>query len=159
MVVRKSLTSMIAQIVKYGSTGDQIVVSVGSSDLKKTGWPYSCKNTPAAYLIGLLLAKKCKENGIKEAILDLGLYKSVPGSKIYAVLKGAIDNGLQVPFSDTILPKEDRVKGIHIQKYSDDIKENQDERNKRFGGYIKNNADPSNISSVFEQIKSKITGA
>ena len=38
LVVRKSLKSILAQIVEYGEKGDKIVVSAHSSELKKYGY-------------------------------------------------------------------------------------------------------------------------
>jgi large subunit ribosomal protein L18 len=109
--------------------------------------------------LGLLIAKKAKEKGVKEAILDLGLNKSVPGSRIFAVLKGAVDNSMQIPYSDSIVPKEDRISGKHIEDYAKKLKENAEEFNKRFSSYIKNNADPLTITKAFNDMKNKITGA
>jgi large subunit ribosomal protein L18 len=74
---------------------------------------------PAAYLTGLLIGKKAAKNKIKEAVLDSGLYPSTKGSRIYAVLKGAVDSDLKVSFDEKILPSEERIKGLHIQKFKD----------------------------------------
>jgi large subunit ribosomal protein L18 len=159
LVVRKSLKYITAQIIKYDGKGDKVIVTARSSELKKEGWNYNYSNTPSAYLTGLLIAKKAKEKKITEAILDIGLNKSVPGSKLYAVLKGAVDNGLNIPHSDNVLPKEDRLNGKHIEDYAKNLKSDQESFNKKFGSYIKNNADPLKITQAFNDIKSKISGA
>ncbi len=116
LVIRKSNSYINGQIVKYEKEGDKTVVSVNSKVLKKMGWKNSCGNLPAAYLTGLILGKKAKENKIEEAILDLGLQISTKGSRIYALLKGVLDSNLKVNHSKDILPSDERIKGNHISE-------------------------------------------
>jgi large subunit ribosomal protein L18 len=159
LVVRKSSKNITAQIVEYGENGDNVIASANSSDIKKLGWKYNTKNTPCAYLVGALIAKKAKDKGINEAILDIGLQFSVTGSKIYAVLKGAVDNGLDVPHSNEVLPKADRISGKHIQDYANSLKDKPQIFNKKFSECVKNNADPTQITKAFNDMKNKIIGA
>lgn len=114
LVVRKSLKYLRAQIVEYDEVGDKTIVSANSKELKKFGWNFSCKNTPAAYLTGLLIGKRALASKVNSAVLDTGLYDSTKGSKLYALAKGAIDAGLNVPYSEDIFPSEERIKGAHI---------------------------------------------
>ena len=64
------------------------------------GWEPRC-NIPTAYLTGLLLAKKWKG----EATLDIGLYKPVKGSVVFAAAKGAQDGGLKLGANIEIDPQ------------------------------------------------------
>ncbi len=114
LVVRKSLQCIYAQIVKFNPKGDIVVAAANSKDIVKLGWKFNMKNIPCAYLVGCLIAKKAKEKKINEAVLDIGLYPSVKGAKLYAVVKGANDSGLKVPCSAEIFPSDDRIKGKHI---------------------------------------------
>jgi large subunit ribosomal protein L18 len=159
LVVRVFLKNITAQIVEYHEKGDKVLASVSSQELKKLGWNYNPKNIPSAYLIGALIAKKAKENKVSEAILDIGMNEPVVNSKVYAVLKGAVENGLKVPLTEDVLPSDERVSGKHIEDYANQIKENQEEYNKKFSACIKNNADPIKITSIFQEIKNKIIGA
>lgn len=159
LVVRKSLNEIYAQIVVYDEKGDRIIVSARGSELKKFGWNYNYRNITSAYLLGILIAKKAKGAGINEAILDIGLQKSVPGSRIFSVLKGATDNGLKIPHSEDIVPNEERISGKHIEDYANKLKENETEYNKRFGAYLKSGANPHEIVKRFNEIKTKIVGA
>lgn len=159
LVIRKSLNNMLAQVVEYTHKGDNIVISAHSSELTKFGWKVSKGSIPGAYLTGLLLGKKAKEKGLNDFILDLGFSKSAKGGRIYAVLKGVFDNGIKVPFSQEILPSEDRIKGEHIRKYAALIKDKDEEYNKRFGVYIKNKIDPEDVVKLFEETKKNILGA
>ncbi|NQU98355.1 50S ribosomal protein L18 [Candidatus Woesearchaeota archaeon] len=114
LVIRKTNKYLIIQMVKYEAKGDRVVVSTNSKELVKLGWKNSCKNIPACYLTGLLLGKKAKEKGLKEAILDIGLQTPIKGSKLFAALKGLIDLGLNVPSSEQIFPVNERIQGKHI---------------------------------------------
>jgi large subunit ribosomal protein L18 len=116
-VVRKSLKQMIIQAIEYSPKGDNVLFTITSSDLKKLGWKNSTSNIPSAYLTGLLAGKKAKEMKIKEGIFDLGINLSIKGTRIYSALKGLIDSGIKIPFSESIFPSEDRILGKHISNY------------------------------------------
>jgi len=115
LVVRKSLSSIYAQIIDYSPDGDKVLVSASSADLKKAGWKHSGKNLAASYLIGTLVAKKAKAKNIKEAVLDIGRLNATKGNKIFACLMGAVESGLNVPHSADIFPSKDRIEGKHIK--------------------------------------------
>lgn len=158
LVIRRSLREICAQMIQYNEKGDKIIVSAKSSELGKMGWNYNYRNTPSAYLLGLLIGKKAKDKGIREAVVDIGLHKSVHGSRIYAVIKGAADSGLVIPYSKSILPKDERIYGKHIVEYANNLKKNEEIFNKKFSGYLKNNIDPTIITKAFENIKNKLIG-
>jgi len=115
LVVRKSLKNVTVQLIEYKHGGDNVLVAANSMELIKHGWKGYRRNIPAAYLTGLLCAMKAKAKGIKEAILDSGVYVSTKGSVIYAALKGAADAGLNIPHGKELLPSEARLKGEHIK--------------------------------------------
>ncbi len=158
LVIRKSLKNILAQVVEYTPQGDKVVLSAHSSELDKFGWKAGKGNVPGAYLTGLLLAKRAKEKGLNDFVLDMGFNKSVKGSRIYAVIKGVFDVGINVPHSADILPSEDRIKGDHIKKYAGLMKKNHEEYKKMFSLYLKNNVDPEDIGKLFEEAKKKILG-
>ncbi|MFP4567978.1 MAG: 50S ribosomal protein L18 [Candidatus Woesearchaeota archaeon] len=117
LVIRKTNTRLVLQVVRYEPDGDKVLLTVSSSALKKMGWSHSCKNIPASYLSGLLVAKKAKELKISSVILDMGLVSPLKGSKLFAALKGAIDGGLKVPASEEIFPSAERINGAHVAAY------------------------------------------
>jgi large subunit ribosomal protein L18 len=123
LVIRKSLKYIRAQVIEFDKAGDKTIVAASSQELKKLGWKFALDNIPAAYLTGLMIGKKALKKGVKEVILDSGLYSSTTGNKIYAALKGVVDSGLKVPVSEEILPKEERIKGVHIASYMDKFKD------------------------------------
>lgn len=115
--------NIYAQIIKPELAGDKILASASSKDLAKMGWKFGGKNLPTAYLVGLLIGKKAKEVGVKEAILYTGVKRFISGSRIAAVVKGAIDYGLEIPFDEEAAPRDERVLGRHIVKYYNMLKE------------------------------------
>ncbi len=119
LVVRKSVNSMTVQIMKHDSKGDRAMVSVSSRNLTKFGLESPRGNIPTAYLTGFLCGTMAKKNGVKEAVLDIGLQASTKGSRIYGALKGCIDAGVEVPHSADILPPDERIRGLHIEQYSE----------------------------------------
>ena len=118
MVVRKTNRHIIIQLVEATLEGDRTLVAAYSNELEGFGFTGGIKNTPAAYLTGMLFAVRAQNAGYTDAILDIGLTRSTPGGKVFGALKGAVDGGLNVPHGESILPDEDRLKGAHIAAYA-----------------------------------------
>lgn len=115
LVIRRSTTKILAQIVKYAPDGDHVLISLSSTTLKKKhGWTYSLKNIPAAYLLGLMLGKEACAQNHDSAVLDLGRQHALKGSVLFAVVKGAIDAGMQIPVQESVFPTQERLNGKHI---------------------------------------------
>jgi len=135
VIVRKSNKYIRVQFALYDYNGDKIVASAMSSDLKKYGWQYSCSNTPAAYLTGLLAGKRALKRGIEEGVLDIGLHTPRKGAKVFAALKGVVDAGIDVPYGEEILPSEDRLYGKHIdEKIAEVVEKIKNKIEEEYGG-------------------------
>jgi len=119
IVVRRTNKNIVVQLVEYSDKGDKVSVTANSSELKKLGWKHAMANMPAAYLTGMLAAQKAKSKNIEKAIVDLGLQPPKAKSRIYAAVKGALDNGLDIPASQEVFPDADRLSGKHIAAYAD----------------------------------------
>jgi len=158
LVVRKTCSQVIVQVVKPEVKGDVVLAQATGRELRvKFGWPASGKNTPAAYLVGYLAALRALKAGVKEAILYIGLHRAVKGARVFAALKGAIDAGLKVPHSPEIFPSEERIKGLHIAEYAKLLKNEDPERFERqFSAYLKSGFDPETIPEKFEEVKKRI---
>lgn len=116
-LVARVLSKMIAvEIMKYKTEGDITLVGTNSLELKKFGWAPK-RNIPTAYLTGLLIGRKALKKGIKEAIFDIGLQRATSGGRVFAILKGAIDAGMDIPYKEKALPKTDRIEGKHIESF------------------------------------------
>jgi len=145
-VYRKTLTKIIGQVVEYNEKGDKTVIAVTSKQLREYGWKAGLKNTPAAYLTGLLLGLKAKEKGINEGVFDLGLYSPTKGNRAFAFLKGLLDAGIEIPHSDERFPGEERIKGEHIANFE----KKKDYDFSTYGIELKD------LPKHFEEVKEKI---
>lgn len=159
LVIRKSLKHISAQIIEYSPQGDKVVATVNSKMLEKMGW-IANGNIPSAYLTGMLLGKKVAEIKIKKVVLDMGMHTSIKNSRIYALVKGAVDTGVIIPHSKDILPDDETVRCKAIEEYAKKLKaEDAAAYKKQFSQYLKKEIEPSMLSKIFEDIKNKIIGA
>lgn len=157
LLVRFTNQKIIAQLIEFSPLGDKIIAAIDSSALKKLGWNYSCKNFPAAYLCGALIGKTALKKNCQEAILDTGFKVSLPKSRVYAFLQGALDSGLKIPHGEGIFPDEKQISGKQIVDYALQLKsKNEKEYQQKFGQYLKNNAKPEQITDTFIKVKQKI---
>ncbi|MGC8648814.1 MAG: 50S ribosomal protein L18 [Candidatus Micrarchaeia archaeon] len=150
-VVRKSNRGIIVQFVDFEKSGDKVLSTTTSSMLKSFKW-LPKRNTPTAYLTGLLAAKRFSNN--KDVILDIGLYKPIKSSIIFAAAKGIIDGGVKL--AANIEFDEKRINGTHIVNYANLLKDNANEYKKKFSKYTEMNFDASKINELFEIAKSEI---
>ncbi len=142
-VIRKTNKRIICQAVKYNVKGDEVLLTVSSDELDEFKWKHSFNNLPASYLVGFLFGKKAQENDLDDFVVDFGRQIVTKGNKLFAVLKGASEAGINFPYSDNKFPEENRVKGKHIENY---YKENKDNFS----------TDVSNISDDFEKVLKKL---
>lgn len=75
--------------------------------------------------------------------LDVGLSRTTTGNRVFGVLKGALDGGLNIPHSTKRFPgagkkdeynadaHRDRIYGKHVQDYMEQLKEEEPEKYKR----------------------------
>jgi len=156
LIIRKSLNNMMLQVVEFSPTGDKVLLTVTSQNLKKIGWKANTNNLPASYLCGYLLGTKALAKKVKACILDLGMQSSIKKGSLFAALKGVIDAGLKVPHSENVFPEENRIKGEHIANYAKSLKENKEKYDKQFSACLKQGFDPEKIPAHFDEIKAKI---
>ena len=105
MVVRRSNSNILVQFIDFDPKGDKTLLTVSGAHLAKLyKWP-SKRNVWTAYLAGLMAGKMAKKKGIKEVVLDMGMYIPSKGSVIFAAQKGAADAGLETHFSKEKVPE------------------------------------------------------
>ncbi|VDN85144.1 unnamed protein product, partial [Brugia pahangi] len=164
LIVRFTNRDVIAQIAYSRIEGDVVVCSAYSHELPRYGIKVGLTNYASAYATGLLLARRHLLNiglaeaykGVEEAtgddynvekegerapfraVLDVGLARTVTGAKVFAVMKGVADGGIDVPHSETRFfgynsetkynaeAHRDRILGKHVADYMALLKE-QDE--------------------------------
>ncbi len=117
-VVRITNKQIIVHAVKYEPKGDRTIAYAISKELASLGWPHVQKNIPAAYLTGLLCAKRAVGQNIASGIIDLGLRTVHKKGRAFAAIKGLIDGGIKIPHDENTLPDEKRIHGAHLKEDS-----------------------------------------
>ena len=154
-VVRISNKNILVQVIKSEIEGDYIIILASSHNLHDFGWLGSKKNATAAYLIGLIAGKKALATGIKTANLDIGLSRATKGSNIFAIVKGAIDAGLNIPSDSDMIPTPDKINGRILSEFAELI-EDPLEYEQRFSVYLRRGLRPEALQSHFEEVKARI---
>ena len=156
LVVRVSNTSIIAQIIKSEIEGDYILTQTSSHELKKNyGWIASGKNIPAAYLIGYIIGKKALDQGIEIVNLDMGLKRVTSGNKVFALVQGANDAGLEIPVDSDVIPSQEAINGQVIADYAENT-DDPIEYERRFSVYLRRGLRPEALPSHFDEVKTRI---
>ena len=143
LVVRRTNTKFITQIIFSTMTGDRVLCSAESTELKAHGLTAGLTNYASAYATGLLLARRLlKQVGLSDlykattdvngeyfnidddadddkrpfkALLDVGLQRTTTGARIFGVLKGACDGGINVPHKTKRFPGYSRAQVTVIE--------------------------------------------
>jgi large subunit ribosomal protein L5e len=197
LVVRFTNRDIITQIVYAKLTGDFVMAAAYSHELPAFGMPVGLTNYAAAYATGLLLARRVLTKlGLADkyqgnntingedynvepvadgpkpffALLDVGLARTTTGSKIFAVLKGATDGGVEVPHSESRFVGYDKegsklnaemlrkyIFGGHVKDYMAHIKgEDPAKYESLFSSYTKNKIDPNSIEATWTKVHKAI---
>ena len=157
LVTRASLKNVTVQIVVAKPHGDEVLAAANSRELVKNyGWKAPTGNIPAGYLTGYLVGLKAQAAGIQEAIYDIGLVAPMKGAKIFAVLNGVVDAGVEVPHSEEKIVKE-RTKGDHIAKYAKSLGSGSEEYTAKFSQYTAQGVTPEKVPEHFNKVKAEIT--
>jgi len=154
VTVNVSDENVSAQLIRPDLLGDKVMASVHSNELLSYGWKGSRKNVPSCYLVGLLLGKKCLQKKITRAILYIG--KRHFTTKIAACLKGLSEAGLEMPFSENIIPSEQRIQGNHIAEYAKKLKANDELYKSRFSSNLGLGLEPEKYPSHFSEVQHRI---
>jgi large subunit ribosomal protein L18 len=93
LIVHRSNVHIYAQIISYGSTGDTVLVCASSldGDIKKNN--ASAKKSEKAHAVGMLVAQRAIERGIKQVAFDRRGYKY--HGRVKAMAAGAREAGLE----------------------------------------------------------------
>ena len=117
IVIRKTNKHFTIQAVESTEAQDKVTLGITSQVLIKEGldkkYSGSLKSIPAGYLTGLLFAKKLGPK--QEYIADLGMTRTIPGNRIYSILKGLTDGGAKINVNEKVFPTDDRINGEHLK--------------------------------------------
>jgi len=156
-VMRPSGRNILIQITRSEIEGDRVITQTSSAELvKRFRWLGGRKNTPSAYLLGLIAGHKALNLEVESAILDLGLMRPSAGSRLFAAAKGAQDAGLKVPCDSDIMPSADRIEGATIAEHAKNTAENPPEYERRFSDYLRRGLRPERLNDHFREIKARI---
>lgn len=197
LVVRITNRDVIAQIIYSKIDGDVVRAAAYSHELPGFGLKVGLTNYAACYATGLLLARRILKQlkldtlyeGQKEAdgevynveeneegpapfraYLDIGLARATTGARIFGVLKGAVDGGLDVPHSNKRFPGYDNdsseydadmhrsmIYAQHVKEYMEHLLEqDEDMYKKQFATYVANDIDPDSIEETIEEVHANI---
>lgn len=197
MIVRFTNKDIIVQVAYAKIEGDVIICSAYSHELPRFGIKVGLTNYAAAYATGLLLARRLLQKykldsiytgttevtgeqssvedvddqpGAFRAYLDVGLARTTTGARVFGVMKGASDGGLNVPHDVKRFPgydaeaKEfnagvlrDHIFGQHVAEYMKSLLEDdEDAYKKQFSQYIKLGINADDIEGVYSAAHSAI---
>jgi len=192
LIVRFSNKNVTAQIAYSTLAGDHIVGSAYSHELPKYGVKVGLTNYASSYATGLLLARRvltklnlasayagqvtpdgaeyhveAQAEGARpfRAFLDVGLNRTTTGARVFGVLKGAVDGGIDIPHSDRRFPGFDEsgkkldaavhrkyIFGQHVADYMKNLEADNGEQYKtQFSQYIKSNIKAGDIESIYKK--------
>jgi len=200
LVVRFSNQDIIVQIVYATINCDRIMSAAYGHELKQDryGVKAGTHNYAGAYATGLLAARRVLKKLNLDAVytgnpklgdgtyylvkevegqrrpflvlLDTGLARTSTGAKIFAVLKGAVDGGLEIPhkpkrfagynsetrkFDPKILRKH--IFGGHVAEYMKHLQSDDPEKyQSQFAAYIKNQIAADDIEKMWSKAHAAI---
>jgi len=198
-IVRITNKDIITQVAYSTIQGDRIMCAAYAHELPRYGIKCGLTNYAAAYAVGLLCARRLltKLNladayqGVEEAdgemfaveenddgprpfrcFLDIGLHRTTTGAKIFSVMKGAIDGGLEIPASESgkrLCGYDDgskeldtemlngHIHGEHISDYMTDLEEEDPEELKRkFSRYLAEGLGSDDLEEMYSNAHAAI---
>jgi large subunit ribosomal protein L5e len=196
-VVRITNTDVITQITYAKITGDIVLTSAYSHELPNFGLNVGLSNKPASYATGFLAARRhltklglaTKYVGNQKidgsdynveaiadgprpflAILDIGLARTTTGARIFLVLKGALDGGLNIPHSEKrffgynnetkkldAAALRKTIFGGHIADYMRKLAdENPTKYQRQFSSYHKAKVTPDALEALYKKVHAAI---
>jgi len=189
LCVRLSNKDVTAQIIIAKIQGDVVLAAAYSHELPIHGAVVGLTNYAASYATGLLLARRVltklgladKYVGVEEAtgeeyhveakegrrpfkaFMDTGLARTTTGARLFAVLKGVVDGGVDVPHNQKRFPgwnKEknemdsellrERIFGGHIAEYQKMlIREEPEKYQEVYTKYIAKGIKPGEVEQMW----------
>lgn len=103
-------------------------------------------------------------------ILDVGLARTTTGAKVFSVLKGALDGGLDIPHSEKRFVGYDReeksfsaellkkyIFGGHVAEYMESMKEDEPEKyDAHFAKYAKAGVSGDELEAMYKKVHDAI---
>jgi len=189
-VVRRTNRDIVCQVFSSDLTHDVCLASAYSHELPRYGIKLGLTNYAAAYATGLLLARrvnskfeleyegKAEVDGEEyhvepnpegkapfKALLDVGLFRTTTGARVFGALKGACDGGLNVPHNNRRFPgttkdgkeyKSDAdvhkkyIFGGHVAEYMTKLKDDdEDGFKKQFARFVRDGVNGDDLEALY----------
>ena len=148
LIIRRTNKYFILQVATYDQQGDMITINAHSAELKDHGWMLRASSMPAAYLTGYLAGLRVKAADLPEVIADFGMQTVTHKGTLFAILKGVVDAGVNIPINKEFFPDESRIKGEHIATFASKTSGTQ---------FAKTRKDAAEITALFAKAKQSIT--
>jgi len=197
-VVRRSNRDIVCQIISADLTHDVVLAAAYAHELPRYGIKLGLTNWAAHYATGLLLARRVNkkfgldsayegqkdingedfnveasgDNAPFKALLDVGLYRTTTGSRIFGALKGATDGGLNIPHNPRRFPGTEKegkelkanpatvkkyIFGGHVAEYMKSLKAaDAAAYGRQFGRYVKNGVSAESLEGVYKKAHAAI---
>lgn len=196
LIVRFTNKDIICQIAYAKIEGDAIMCAAYSHELPRYGVKVGLTNYAAAYCTGLLIARRilkklnldeiylgtedvdAEEYNVEDVegksrafrcYLDVGLARTTTGAKIFGVLKGAVDGGLNIPHSVKRFPgfdnesgdynaevHRDHIFGKHVANYMKMLQDDEDVYKRQFSRFIKLGINPDSVEAMYQKAHAAI---
>ncbi|MBA0704770.1 hypothetical protein Golax_017008, partial [Gossypium laxum] len=196
LVARFTNKDIVAQIIHASISGDIVLAAAYSHELPHYGLEVGLTNYAAAYCVGLLLARQVLkqlemdteyEGNVEatgddftvepaesrrpfRALLDVGLVRTTTGNRVFGVLKGALDGGVDIPHSEKrfagfnkdskqLDPEVHRkyIYGGHVAAYMKNLMEDEPEKyQSHFSEYIKRGIEPDSTEGMYKKVHAAI---
>jgi len=196
VVVRITNKDIITQVAYAKIEGDAIVCAAYSHELPRYGVKVGLTNYAAAYCTGYLLARRVlkqfgldqtykgneningeyyevedgEERGAFRAHLDIGLARTSTGARVFAILKGCADGGINIPHSEKRFPGYDteskelnaevhrkHIFGQHVAEYMRKLMDEDEEAyKKQFSRFIKLGITPDELEDIYKKAHAAI---
>merc|ERR1712224_472635 len=108
------------------------------------------------------------DRGAFYCVLDVGLARTSTGARVFGVLKGAVDGGLDIPHSNKRFPGSNtetgeydaathrgRILGEHVSTYMQSLMD-EDDYKRQFSQYIKEGVMPDMIEEMYTKAHAAI---
>jgi len=198
-IVRITNKDIITQVAYATIEGDRIICAAYAHELPRYGIKAGLTNYAAAYATGLLCARRLLKKlnldeaytGVEEAdgelyaveenddgprpfrcFLDIGLARTTTGARIFGVMKGAVDGGLDIPHCEEgkrlcgydpdakeldVEMLNGHIHGEHVAEYMNELEEDDPEAYQaKFSKYIAAGIDGDSLEDMYKEAHAAI---
>lgn len=178
--VRRTCSKIICQVIFATLSGDRVMTSATSNELRAHGLTAGLTNYAAAYATGLLCARRLLAlkkmdtmyEGQKKidgklysvadnagdrqpfkAHLDIGLVRATTGNRSFGAMKGAADGGLFVPHTEKRFPGFVMVKEAAVANKRGKAQEQEKAKSQFNAEDLKSHIFGGHVQSYYDMLK------